>query len=489
MLIYKTLENFFIIYSLTQIYLVYKKAPLCYTYKEIHTMGFMMKSILKTLKSTDCNSILIKLTVFYIFMALSLININFSIIALFVICVYALIEFSYNSIIWLILYISAQPYSPPLLLIISLFIFVLILLIKLVINITQNKLFIKTKQNICIFLIWGLILILFLIPFATHYNFLLALIEVVAVSILVIIFINYNQLNIPMLLKIFAIFIAVFCLTHNILGTLNLCYYRIILYNGLNRYSLFVNDPNYTASVVLIAIASINILNKNKQIKSWLYYTLSVILGVIVINTISKAGFIVYALMLIVIMLRHIILITKTKSKEATKDLLLFLASIALIYLLSFNAFNASVTRFFTFTNSAPEDMVSELTTERSDIYLIYLKECFSSPYKFLFGHGSGAPPLEFGTRDLRDTHCIALSMLYKYGLLISLLLIVLFIISFIKTKQKLDWFNICCSGLILLIYMSLSIFLFSHIYIFLFIFFVACGIKDKSIFNTKLKE
>lgn len=440
-----------------------------------------MKHILNTLKSTAFNDMLIKLSLFFTLMALSLVSVYFTIAAFFLIIAYGIIEFSYNSAIWLMMYIASNPYAPTFFIILSLFAFTVIFLAKFIVDIVRKNINLRSTGTILVLSIGAIVCLLFLIPFAPYYSLLISLFEVSAIIILVILFINYTNIDVKSTFIIFAIYIAAFCIIHNFMVFVGL-YEQIYICIGTTiRYSFFVNDPNYTAGILLIAITAINVLNKKSEINSWVYYSLFIVLGVCLINTISKSGFIVYTLILLVLLLDILIRLLRTKSKESLTELIMFVASITLICLISHKALGATISRFVRVTTKPAENRLSELTTDRSGLFSTYLQEIFSSPYKALFGHGTTAPMLEFKPNDFRDTHSLALTMLYKYGVLISVLIITMYLIAFFRTKQKIKWYKIALACLMLLMFMSLSARLFTQIYLFFFIFIVACGVKENS--------
>lgn len=448
-----------------------------------------MKKFVRTLVSTDFNSMLIKLSIFFVLMVLTLLNFYITLAAFLWILCLIIIEKSYNSLIWVILYFVCHPYAPSLFMFPLILIFLLILIIKFVEDIIKKRTEIHAFNNILILIIGFIITALFMLPLTPHYSFFMSCRESVAIMVLTIIFINHDKLDIKMLMKITAIFIALYCIVHNIIGTLELCYYRQIIYGNVNRYSLFLDDPNYTAGLVLIALISTCVLYKNKDINNWLFYSLFISLGVCLMNTVSKAGFIVYALLVIVTLIDKIIVIAKNKSRETKRELIYFILSLIAVCLLAGNATIAMLSRVFSFTAVAPENQVAELTTDRWDLILIYLKGVFDTPYEAIFGHGLAAPLLAYAPGDYRDTHCIALSLAYTLGIIVVILIICLYIISIVKAKKKLHWFNICMSGLVLLMYMSLSAHIFSQFYVFVFVFILALGLNQKSENEVELQQ
>lgn len=266
-----------------------------------------------------------------------------------------------------------------------------------------------------------------------------------------------------------------YCIIYNFMGTMGWCAYRRINESGVNRFSLFLRDPNYTGGMALISLFSIYFLNRTKDISSWLYYSLFIFFGICLFNTVSKAAFIVYFLFVLVIIINHLIIYFKTKNKESIKILLLHLLSIAIACLLSYKAVLVGLGRIFKFMD-VDKNKLSVLTTKRSEIYLGYLKVIFESPSKTIFGYGVWAPT----PPNLIDTHCILLSLLYRDGLFVTLLLIAMYVVAFLKTRQKLNWVNIACSFLVLLMYMSLSINFSVCMYILVFIFILLVGIQEK---------
>lgn len=448
-----------------------------------------MNKFVRTLVSTDFNSMLIKLSIFFVLMVLTLLNFYITLAAFLWISCLIIIERSYNSLIWVILYFMCHPYAPALFMFPLILIFLLILIIKFIEDIIKKRTEVHSFNNILILIIGFCIAMLCMVPLTPYYDFFRSCRESVAIMVLTILFINHDKLDIKMLMKITAIFIASYCIVHNIIGTLGLCYYRQILYGNVNRYSLFLDDPNYTAGLVLIALICTCVLHKNKNIKNWLFYSLFICLGVCLMNTISKAGFIVYALLIIVSLLDKIITTVKNNSRETRRELIYYILSLIAVCLLAGNATIAIVSRMFRFKAVAPENQMSELTTGRESLILIYLKGVFDTPYEAIFGHGFAAPLLAYAPGDYRDTHCIVTSLAYRYGLLVSVLMVVMYVVTLLKNKEKIHWFNICMSGLVLLMYMSLSANVFSQLYVFVFVFILALGLNQKQAKEIDLQQ
>lgn len=437
-----------------------------------------MKRILHNLQSMSGYGFLIKFSLFFIFMTASLIDFRVSMLALLLIVVFSIFEFSYNSVIWFLLYTVCLPHAPWQYILFAVFCFFFIFLTRFVLDLIKDRKFLKSWSSITLLSLFGAIALLLLIPFTVYYSFMYSLFEVMAFFIFTLIFIRYEKIDIKLILKIFPIFIALYCIAYNFMGTMGWCEYRKIIVKGVNRFSLFIRDPNYTGGLALISLFCILILNKSKNIKPWLYYSLFIIFGIVLFNTISKAAFIVYALFVLVFVVYQLVIFFRTKNKEILKELLFHLLALVVVCLLSYKALIVMIGRLFSFLNveTGTEDRVLELTSNRSDIYLGYLKVIFESPSKAIFGWGVWAPM----PTHLLDTHCILLSMLYRDGLLVTLLLISMYVVAFLKTKQKLKFLNVACSFLILLMYMSLSAKFALLTYIFVFIFVILVGVQEK---------
>ena len=240
--------------------------------------------------------------------------------------------------------------------------------------------------------------------------------------------------------------------------------------SNYHRLKLFTMHMNFLSMLCVFEVVySIYSLFHRKR-PVWLdifAILVSVILGLL---TLSKA----FVLLMIFFILYSIVcLIIKFKIKSIIY--IMAIGSVLGILCLCFQSYLADIySRFFIYINFGTS-LVSQITTGRSGIWWMYWTEISSSPLKLLFGVG-------FFSTDIVDIgpHNVPIFLLYRFGIVGILALIVLFA-SYIKLgkpwyKIRLDNFLMSFTWLIL----SLEEVVLSDKYLFFLIFGIIMMMKEQ---------
>lgn len=425
-------------------------------------------SPLRFINSTELTPTLIKLCVFTLAVICSFFSATASLVTLLVFCLYISIERSYSSVLWLILLVTAQPYTPYIVIEFAMIIFCVFTLIKFLIDGFNKKVTLNNWQAITLLIILAVSLIFLFLPFTPTRDIRGIIQNACFFIIFTILVINFEKINLKSLLTAFAIFVAVICLTFNLFQVFNLVDGVKIPIGEIFRFSLFIKDPNYTGGALLCALASIIILYRTKNLNRFAYFVLLFTISVCIFNTISKAAFIVYVLITGFVFIELLVISIKQKNKSCVYELLIFACIVVLSMAVSFKPILELLKRYISVKEPSTEGTMSTLTTGRTDIWITYLNEIFSSFSIALFGKGSFAPILRF------DTHNIVLSVLYQFGTIGSLLLAGIYVIGLLKLKKNLTPARAYLSFTILLMYMSLSALLNTLFYVFFLVFALA---------------
>lgn len=442
--------------------------------------------VVKFFRSTDIKQTLIKMIIFFVFVGSSFLLYlgDVSSLILFLLSImFTLLEFSYSSVLWFLTFILIHPYVSYEYVNYAMIFFGVFFLVKFIIDIIRKKTDVKSWQTITLMVFFGAVLILLLLPIAPYYNIEMVFQDVMFFLILSILVINFRKINLKRIFLVFSIFIALVSITYNFFTYFDWCYEILFPQGDIFRFNLFIFDPNYTGGALLCALASILVLYKCQDINKSLFYVLFSVISICIFNTVSKAAFIVYVLLALYVFIDLLVKAIKQKTKKQTAEILIFSGVLLFSMLISYKAVYALLSRFLQVSQSPSDDNLSVLTTGRSDLWIMYLKEIFSSPLIALFGHGSFAPLLG------ADTHNALLSLLYYYGIVPVLILLAIYVVGIIKNRTKLIPFAIFASVCIFIMYMSLSILTNTCFYVFFFIFalFVYNKSNDSTIIEDKI--
>lgn len=191
--------------------------------------------------------------------------------------------------------------------------------------------------------------------------------------------------------------------------------------SSIIRISGFLGDPNYCTTLIIITISLLCVLYYYKSIGNLEFWSQTVVLGSLGFFTYSKSFFLSILLLLIFFIL--FVLFPKYKMLSV-----LMLGVIALMGYLIFNGkievFNLIIGRFET----------GDLTTGRADLNKTYLNYIFNNIKVLVFGDGISTSKF-IGMR--KTVHCIYIEILYKLGIVGTLLYLVTLITSLSGGKKR----------------------------------------------------
>ena len=182
---------------------------------------------------------------------------------------------------------------------------------------------------------------------------------------------------------------------------------RIIRFQGL------FTDPNYYMSLLIIGGSILCKLKETKRIRSVWFWSMGVALTFFGILTYSKTFFLVFLL------LCGIYIVWQFWSRKAFKGMAFALVAVVVgfyVLLAENSPFAVVLARL---TNS---DDLSDLTTGRSDLLVIYWKNITENMITFFFGRGLGAPLLQG-----RGAHNLYLEIVYYVGIVGLILILCLY--------------------------------------------------------------
>ncbi len=176
---------------------------------------------------------------------------------------------------------------------------------------------------------------------------------------------------------------------------------------NLIRYSALFTHPNMLAVLCEIALAFLTckILIKSNILDIVLF----VLVSLVGLSTFSKTFIIIFALILLTIFVRLMIL----NYKKTLLFSLPILFLVVIFFVIFPNLFTTIVNRFFTSTDGidSVKDFLDTFTTGRFSLWVSYLSAIFSSPLYFFFGHGLGA-----STISNLGAHNTFITLFYQLG-------------------------------------------------------------------------
>lgn len=204
--------------------------------------------------------------------------------------------------------------------------------------------------------------------------------------------------------------------------------YEIILQG---RFRAFINCTNYLYMRAVFVLAYYMYRHLNDNISNTNFLIIMCLCAMITFITLSKTGIAILALMIFI----YVIMALKQDFKRRIKFLAVA-GSIFIIVCLIFSGFiMKTINRFMEATTSA--DAVNSLLTHRDVLWVAYIKEIFSSPLKFLFGHGMLHSQIYFEQfNSFTETHNFYLFLLHRFGLFGSIALGYI-VYLFIKTANR----------------------------------------------------
>ena len=178
------------------------------------------------------------------------------------------------------------------------------------------------------------------------------------------------------------------------------------------RFKAFFGSANTLYMICLLAICGLSYLFYKRQIWLLEYLGLYLLLAIITLLTLSKAGI----AMLGIITIINLALYLSIDFKRTWWQIAL-LCGLGIVMLIIFKDFALRVIGRYT-KNYDEKNILNSLFTGRIDIWKDYLNAIFGNPLNFLFGHGTLSKYVYCVAqgRD-RAQHNLYIFLLYKFGL------------------------------------------------------------------------
>lgn len=304
-----------------------------------------------------------------------------------------------------------------------------VLLIELIIDIVKNK----KKINIKLFLVCCLIAIYLFLPlgdYLIYRSFRLS----AAIGVLYIVWEYRKDLGFKELALALSYGVLISCSIAPILYCVprsNDLIGKFYVFKDFFRFTGLNDDPNFLGVKLILTISLLNVLYRNKEIK-YFYWCMLFIVSCLGLLTLSKAFFIVFICYLILAMIESIF---KKDWKYTLKYCLLTILIVSISWLCLNVFIRFMFDRFSSTGYMGSDDVMTNLTTGRNDLWMAYLKAWVSSPKKFLFGFGLGA--LSLKDTNFTAVHNLYIDMFYLIGLVGVLLIFIPLLLMFIKTTKK----------------------------------------------------
>lgn len=190
---------------------------------------------------------------------------------------------------------------------------------------------------------------------------------------------------------------------------------------GIRRFYGFYRDPNYYMTLLIIGLAMISKLKNCNLIGTGLFLTLGVCMTLFGILTYSKMFFLTFVLFGV------IYIIWRFRDRKYFWGILLTIAVLIatnVLLSLEIEILETLLARLKNATN------ISELTTGRTDVYVLYMAEITKNIGNFLFGVGLNNEGL------YKDAHNLFLEMTYYIGV-VGLVLMLAFVGSMVRVMQR----------------------------------------------------
>ena len=338
-----------------------------------------------------------------------------------------------------------------------------ILSLQLIVDILKKK----KKINWFFSIMFAIVIIYFSLPFSFPSLSIWGSL-ILGCALLFVSYYYWNDLNLKELILIFG-FGMLFSVVIGIFLPLSSRLLKMISqYSALGfyRYSGAAENVNVFAGELMIAFSLFTFLFIKKEI-NLLYYPVYLLCAVLLTLTLSKSALIIFLVI-------NLWLFASVWFKFKAKKSLIILAVVVGLYSLTFAMFpNKNVAYWcrllnISYTRHLPEveppkveepeedkedevtpgktdqQILSELTTGRTEIWKQYLDKILESPKSILFGYGVGAESVgKFGALENCSSHNTYLQCVYYVGI-VGIGIIILWLLSIVNFKKikKLDVFS-----------------------------------------------
>lgn len=442
--------------------------------------GVKNSTIIKFLSSCDFKSKCIKLAILICLMSLGFVSPLFACISTVFCIIYTMFEFSADSILWSVLTTIYASYTLTSLITILMWVYVGVLIVKLILDIVHKKLKLKNWRIITLFSILTVLIILLLLPLCATYKFYSQFNKIVLFFTIILSILYIKDIKIKNFLILFTISVLTLCGVFYILNIFIDDLVKVVIFQAyskgsLNRFTVFYDDPNFTGSIIICAILAWFIAYKKELINKYLYFAVLCVLGIFEIMTISKACFLVLLLLGSYIVIENVIITIKTKNAKHLLELLFYIGVLLIVCSICWKYMDATYQRFFNpgggwWTEGEKNTAMSNLTTGRSVLWKDYLLAIFSSWRLFFFGAGAAANLISRGS-----VHSMPISYLYFYGILNTLLIVAMLIVLVIPHLKHAKPFNFVPLIVLSALFCSIGGISIKYLFVFMIILIPLC--------------
>ncbi len=438
-------------------------------------------------KSLKTKFIKLGITLFLIF--LTFLNWDFGYAVLGATALFVALEFSADSIFWVVLVGVTTGYTKLVCLNILIYELVAILTIRLIIDIIHKEIDYKNWRFITLISLFVALSIYLLLPLSINYSFVASIKRIAFFALMVLGVIRIKDINIKHFLILFTTSIISICILFILARKCGLEVWQYPTYSSygtVERFGVIAFDPNFTGAVLICAISSWFIVYKKEIVDKLTYFTLFAILMCFVLRTISKATILIIALFGIYVVIENIVTTIKTKNPKHLLELVWYLVAIGIACGVCWKYVNAVYQRIVhedAMWTVGDNMSMSNLTTGRSDIWISYLKKIFGSLQILLFGAGVSAGI--FG----RPAHSMPIEYLYTYGVLGILIMLAIFVIGAWPYLKKIKAYNFVPMVLITGIFCSIGSDSTKYVYVFSTIFLALSYIDCSNTTSTTIDK
>ena len=201
----------------------------------------------------------------------------------------------------------------------------------------------------------------------------------------------------------------------------------------LGRFRAFINNTNYVYMRAIFILSYYMYRHLNQKLSNIKFIIIFSLCAIITFSTLSKTGIAMLALFFAF----YVILSLKQDYKRNYKFVGILLVTVCILCLCSSSFITQTIKRFLEANES--QDALNSLLTNRDLIWSLYLKKIFSSPFKFLFGHGLLVEQIYIASIfGPTETHNFYLFLLYRFGLLGTIALgYIVYLFIRISNKEK----------------------------------------------------
>lgn len=185
-----------------------------------------------------------------------------------------------------------------------------------------------------------------------------------------------------------------------------------IMYGG-NRFSAYINNPNYLYMRALFVLSYYMFRYAGNKISHLKFGLIYVLCAIIALSTLSKTSIVMLGLITFI----FIIFYLKQDFKVRIKFVGVFIGLILIIGLICFKFVQSLLDRFIEAFKG--ENFMNSLLTGRDEIWSLYLDAILKNPFTLLFGNGLLTKQVFVANQyGPTETHSFYLFLLYRFGIL-----------------------------------------------------------------------